>query len=366
MVRQIKDDTELLDLMMADLRAAPKSFQPTNYWAVYEKRFVNELRRFGLSNFRRRDDLVFRAFGAVDFVNPVARVAISQSRIFTKWLKWVPGIRRVGSKVDRFLQRYVRTVDDLDLESYTRLGYYFALRQAEETNARCLGEFSMSLVGNPGGVIEIDGNFYTRQMIQYYLQYVDVCKYLDFDNLSIFAELGSGSGRQIEILAKLHPSVTYLVFDIAPQIYVAEQFLSSVFPDRVISYRETRNWSDLGDLEGGKIYIFGNQKMPLLKTRHVDLFWNSASFHEMEPDIVRNYLNFVEESAEWVYLSEDLAGGVKASKPGDFGILNVTRFEDYVSSLPAFELVERQVTKRINGKPLRDDWMLFKRRVQPS
>lgn len=361
-IEQAKDDFEKLELMMTDLKAAPDFFQPTNYWAIYEDRFMKELRQHGLRDFRRRDDLVFRAFGAVDFVNPVARVAISQSRMFRTWFRWVPGVQTFSTRIDKFLQRYVRNIDDLDLESYTRLGFYFARSKAEQTSARSISDFSMSLVGNPGGVTEIEGKFYTRQMIQYYLQYVDVCRHVDFRELRIFAELGSGSGRQVEILAQLHPKLTFLLFDIPPQIYVAEQYLTAIFPDRVTSYRETREWTDLSQIESGRIYILGNHKMPLLETAQIDLFWNSASFHEMEPDVVRKYLGYVGESTKWVYLSEDLKGGVKAKKPGDFGILQVTDLEDYISGLPNHKLIEKRQTLRVNGKPLRDHGMIFLRR----
>ena len=360
MTRQVKDDRALLDLMMADLKASARWFQPTNYWATYEKRFLREISENGLSNFRTRDDLVFRSFGAVDFVNPIARIGISRSRVFRNWLRWVPGIETFATHLDEFLNRYIYCIDTLDLDSYTHLGYHFARYCTSNTHARPLEDFSMSLVGNPKGVVEIDGNLYTRQMIQYYLQYVDISRHLDFGEVEVYAELGCGSGRQVEICATLHPETTYLLFDIPPQLYVAEQYLSEVFPERVVSYRETRNRSDLSNLEASRIYILGSHKMPLLKHTRIDLFWNSASFHEMEPDIVKNYLDYVNKSAEWIYLSEDLGGVKKAQKPGEHGVIRTTTFDDYVSSLPSHDLIEKRQSLRINGKPLRDTAMIFR------
>jgi hypothetical protein len=41
--------------------------------------------------------------------------------------------------------------------------------------------------------------------------------------------------------------------------------------------------------------------MPELKQFRIDLFWNSASFQEMEPAVVRNYLALVKQmTPRWV------------------------------------------------------------------
>ena len=78
--QQAQDDPELLQLVMHDLAAAPTEFQPTNYWAGYTLKFVEQLKQRGLHDFRRRSEEVFRAFGAVDFVHPMAAVGISWNR----------------------------------------------------------------------------------------------------------------------------------------------------------------------------------------------------------------------------------------------------------------------------------------------
>jgi len=355
-VQQAADDPPLLELMIDDLSRAPAEFQPTNYWAGYTQRFIGELRQRGLRDFRRQSDTVFRAFGAVDFVNPVASIALSKNR----FLKHLPA--SLQRRIDKWAAQYVTVTDGLDLESYVLLGFHFARACAQGSNAKPIELFSNSLVGNPEGLITINGNFYSRQSIQYYLQYAYVSRLVDFDQLSVVAEIGSGMGRQTEIFAQLHPQLTLLLFDLPPQIYVAEQFLKSAFPDRVVSYRETRTRNDLNGLKPGKIYIFGNYHAALMTSRPIDLFWNSASFHEMEPDVVERYLSLVDKSARWAYLSENLSGGVKAKRPGDPGILKVTTRDDYVGSLPSMELVDSAPTPRINGKPLKDTSLMFARR----
>jgi hypothetical protein len=170
-------------------------------------------------------------------------------------------------------------------------------------------------------------------------------------------------GRQTEIFFKLHPESAYLLFDIPPQLYVAEQYLKTVFPGKVVSYNETRDWTDLKAIKPGHIHIFGNSKMPLLATGPVSLFWNSASFHEMEPDVVQSYLQYVNATAEWAYLAENLRGGKRAKAPGELGILKVTTLDHYKEGLPNFDMVDMAPVCRVNGKPLSDHHMMFKRRA---
>jgi putative sugar O-methyltransferase len=174
-----------------------------------------ELRDRGLQDFRRQSDTIFRSFGAVDFVNPVASITLSQNR----FLRQLP--RSIRHRLDRWAAQYLTITDGLDLESYARLGLHFAQDYARGTHAKPIDDFSSSLVGNPDGVISVNGNFYTRQSIQYYLQYAYVSRFVDFDHLSTIAEIGSGMGRQTELFARLHPRLAILLFDLPPQIYVA-------------------------------------------------------------------------------------------------------------------------------------------------
>ena len=113
----------------------------------------------------------------------------------------------------------------------------------------------------------------------------------------IFCELGPGLGRNIEVLAPLYKNATFLLFDIPPQQYVAHQYLSRVFPDRFIKYNESitiePSSTTIPKSLQGKIVLLPTWKMPKWEKIKIDIFWNSASFQEMEPDVVKNYLRHV-------------------------------------------------------------------------
>ena len=117
------------------------------------------------------------------------------------------------------------------------------------------------MVGSPEGVFSINEKFYTTSLLYYYIHYAYCCKYVDFNTIDTIMELGAGAGNQIGVIKRLHHHMTFYVFDIAPQLYVCQQYLSALFPDSVISYRQTRTMNELPEEQAGKIFIFGNWKI---------------------------------------------------------------------------------------------------------
>jgi hypothetical protein len=207
----------------------------------------------------------------------------------------------------------------------------------------------LSLAGNPEDVFEIDGNVYTMRALYYYMRYAYCCRYISFDDVSLMVELGAGSGRQVELIRTLHPHISYLIFDIPPQLYVCEQLLKKAFPASVVSFRDTRARSDTITPEPGKMYVFGTWNFPLIAQLPVDLFWNAVSFQEMEPDVVANYLGFVNRNTKAVFLQERMEGKNVATEVGAPGVLQPTRLEHYRAGLSDFELLDLSPSLRPLG-----------------
>src|SRR5215470_11973220 len=97
MVQQPKDDIRLLDLMLADLDKAPALYQPGNYWRVYERIFLPELRSRGLRDFRRRRHTVLSTFSGTDLSpasqalsrHPMDRRTPSLRRLLVSIMVWL-------------------------------------------------------------------------------------------------------------------------------------------------------------------------------------------------------------------------------------------------------------------------------------
>ncbi len=338
---QVKDDAALLKMMMEDLKKAPELYRPTNYWQCYEEKFAAELFKVGLHDFRRRNNSVLSSFAGTDLAEKYA-IDLLASRLFNnRYTRLIPFWHKFLSFWNSILNKLlpITTPYNITTEDIQHLAYSVARLKAEKTNAKPIDQFDTSLAGNPEDVFVINDKAYTTHHFDYYLNYVYCTKFLDFSKVKLFVELGSGAGRQIEVLKKLYPQMTFCLYDIPPQIYVCEQYLSSVFPGQVVSYRQTRGMKTVpsGD---GKIYIFGSWDFEMVKNMPVDLFWNCASFQEMEPEIVANYLSFVNKSAANVFLLEATRGQHVAKQKGEPGVLRKTTFDDYKQGLKDFKLVD--------------------------
>jgi putative sugar O-methyltransferase len=334
----------LLQLMMDDLREALAPFRPTNYWQYYERLVLPELQRKGLRGFRRRRDSALEAFSAVDIVRPIVTLDHPiRTRLLNNAIgRRVPGWMRFWRWLKQQLPQPEAAVNEYLTPDVIRQLYfgYAEWRGRAAVHARPLASVQMSCAGDPEDVFTVEGQRYSLSFVHQYLRYAFASRFVDFDKLRLFVELGSGSGKQVELLRKLHPHVCYAIFDIPPQLYVAHQYLDAVFPASVVPYRRTREMTTLDNLEPGRIYVFGSGRFPILDTARIDLFWNVASFQEMEPPVVRNYLSYVNRQADAVFLSELMQGQQVTSRPGSKGVLERTTLEHYRTYLPDFALMD--------------------------
>jgi putative sugar O-methyltransferase len=377
---QVADKPELLDLMLQDLRRAPEEYRPTNYWDVHERHFLPELKRLGLHDFRRRKNSILGSFGATD-LDPLQidfHSSVVVSNPLTRKLPFHDGMLRLlnslahtrplsragVSRLQRISPVKASIYYDIAPEDLRQMAYDYVRARAERVGARSIHELEPSLAGNPEDVFQIGDRTYTMATFFYYLEYVYCCQFIDFDDVQVYVELGSGLGKQVEVLKKLHPKICFLLFDIPPQLYVCERYLDTVFPGDVVSYQTTRDLADPPAPEPGKIFMFGSWKFPILERAKIDLFWNAASFQEMEPDVVANYLRPVNRRANAVFLHEVMHGKEVAARRGQSGVLEQTTLEHYRRALSNFELVDMTPTRKPAGNPLPHHWDSFwKRKV---
>lgn len=345
------DNIPRLDAMMADMEQADPLYKPTNYWGNYLTSIYNELKYTGLDNFRSRHGTLLDAFGASNY-NPCFFNLLHNRRLNNHITQKIPGYipllhsahrfinNTVMQKLMRVKNQYSLSLQDLRQSAVEHAQYY-----GLERGARPLLDIEASDVGNPEDYFSIRGRHYTWYFLYYYYTYAFTSEFVDFEKTKTIVELGPGMGSQTEILAKLYPHLSFYLFDIPPMLYLCEQYLSSVFGNRVVSYDITRHWEKLEPLEPGQIAILPSWKFPLLQTQKKYLFWNAASFQEMEPSVVANYLSFVNKGADSVFLMAMMSGQTQANKSGGHGVLERTTFEHYANGLSRFDLVSRAKTR---------------------
>lgn len=318
---------ETLDRLLKEYHNAPEIFQAGRYWKTYEDKIISEIKQANITQLRSGKYPIFSTFGFSEAVYnyhpnlPLHEKLIKQT------------IRKL------FVTNRAILPYSLKLSDIREMAYNHCVLQGELAGAKPISEIEASEFGNPADLFEINGKKYTMQFLNFYIRFCFVQRTLKLKGNETIVELGSGSGFQVEVLKKIYPDLTVLCFDLPAPLYLCQQYLSNVLGDeQVVQSDNTMEVTDLdGFVEKGKVHMFGNWKFPLLKTFQFDLFWNAASFGEMEPDIVKNYLSYVKGNCEFVFLLQARHG---KESTGSFGVVTPLKFSDYDAMLSGYRVIQ--------------------------
>ena len=304
---QVDDDASLLELMVDDMEASGAFYRPTKYWKSYTAAIIELFRKVGLRDFRRSKERVLATFGCVDtipelqlstFLNRSKNLTQEQLKNIEPYMEFANSLWEQGVPVGP---------GGLAVANFFSMSERLADAKALKVGLKPFTELSISRFGNPYGFIKEESHRTFRSI--YYFNFVCfVAQFADLSKYTTVVEIGSGSGMQAEILKKLFPQLTIVLLDLAPQLYTAERYLTKSFPDDVVPYRESNsnNWD--GSLIPGKIYFLPLRAIENLAPKGKVLFWNAASFGEMEPGIVKNYAKYISSFSANLFLMQHFSG----------------------------------------------------------
>jgi putative sugar O-methyltransferase len=317
-----------LSALVSAYESAPQEFHATAYWEAYSKEILDTIANMDIREIHsgKYPILATMSFGDVAYY-------------YHPHLAWWKNA--VLKAIQGYLVKNRRMLPyDLRLSDIGEMAYRHCELLGQLTGAKPIKSIEMSTFGNPADRVVIEGRTYSINFLTYYIRYCFAHQYIRFTGDEVFVELGSGSGRQIELLKKLYPNMTVLCFDLPAQLYLCQRYLTEALGrDAVVGTEVTLPWSDLRMLQKGKVHCFGNWQMPILNALDFDVFWNAASFGEMEPGVVERYLSYVRGRARWVYLMQARHGKETDSK---IHVEKQTTFDDYSRFLSGYEVAGEQ------------------------
>jgi putative sugar O-methyltransferase len=334
----VRDDPPLLDMLLHDMESSSELWKPTNYWEVEEKVLMPAIRREGITHFRESYNSAFVTFGVTSIPQVLTEGFLPRaipSRIAFKTLKMLG--------LDELLFRNHIAEHRRTLAAFQNMCFQLVLQRDADKEVLTVSDSGLA---NPRDLFSPEGHKereYTIAFLRYFLQYLWLKQFVDFKRIKTILELGSGYGGQAEVVCKLHPHIKYIICDIPPQVYIAEQYLKSCFPGEVMSYSETArlNSIDISDTRSKRIVVLASWQIERVIGK-VDLFWNSASLQEMEPNVVRNYISILQSlTSQYVYLLQLPAGQQIARHKGERrGVLEQTKLEHYIEYFDEFKLTQ--------------------------
>ncbi|MEO7754207.1 MAG: putative sugar O-methyltransferase [Terracoccus sp.] len=315
------DWTTLTERSLAELREVGELYRPTSFWGPGLEALLADLRVRGLETFKSWPTAAwwfYPRYGA-GFNNALIEQALASvaDRLPRPEAKtWVRSALAATHEARR----------DFDA---VRLAWD---QQRWPCDLEGLGE---SRVGSPFQYYRFTGaeHGWTRPYLNYALCMAALSHHVDAPPRR-FLEIGGGFGALGEFLLTRDPEAVYVDVDIPPLLTVASWYLRELFGDRVGVYGDDVAASGPIPVSGSA--VLPNYRLPDLEAEF-DVFVNSYSFQEMEPDVVENYVDLVvARGVTWVVSLNSRRGKQLKSDAEEVGVL------DPVTSARIIEMFERR------------------------
>ncbi|GGI54427.1 putative sugar O-methyltransferase [Oxalicibacterium solurbis] len=329
-----KTDEELLhtlELMLSDMHMQDDIYKPTNFWLHASEPIVQDLKKYGFSNFRNLSST--RNFFVPTYGSPGN--ALSDEDM-TRLNLLVNELAEEGTKNYRFLAHM------LSGESWA-LSDYRVYRAANNDDVHPRTTFfSESQAGNPSELFCFEKQQFSRSSLNYLNGLSFLKQHVDTTSIKTVLEVGGGFGTLGEILHAAG-GISYVNVDIPPTSIVSTFYLKQIPALKMSDYRVTREMEEINiPLEPVQMVLCPWQ-LPALRGT-VDLFVNFISFQEMEPTVVKNYLEHVNRlKTKYVLLRNMREGKAPKSSGAKYGVETPIKGDDYDQFLANYRLLATNV-----------------------
>jgi len=322
-----------LDLAVKLLKKQNEMYQPTSFWAEASNQISKEIIEVGVDQFRRIPTAL--SFFVPGYGPPTSGFSENQvDSLIQNWETVYPKDKKSKQTLQHFLSGKQSALSD----------YRVLLASDQKNKLPALHNFSESTHGQPVEQFEWDGKRYSRSALNYLLGMSFLKQYLNHEIPKTVLEIGGGFGTLGEIWSQAGiENWKYIDIDIPPTQFVADYYLKCVLgSENVTGFEEVKDHKtiDIEKLKPASVLCSWQIEQLI---GEVDLFINFISFQEMEPHVVKNYLKHVERlNTKWILL-RNMREGKQIQKDGHVGVRTPIRSDDYVSMLPNYDLVERNV-----------------------
>ena len=318
--------------MRADMVYQPALFQPTEFWRQASEQIVEELNREGFDSFRRLAGP--RRFFVPSYGPPGNMLT---AKLIAQIEKVALEETTPGSKA------HVTLMHALSGESWALADYRVFVAGDKKHISPKLDEVSESIIGQPPDGFHIEGRRFSRSMLNYLHGLVFLKQQLGEVGIRTVLEVGGGYGTLGEILSQAGPDYTYIDVDIPPTSAVASYYLSRQSKIKLVEYESTRGAGEIYPPKPGQQMVLCPWQLPRLQGK-VDLFWNFISFQEMEPEVVKFYLEQGRRlDARFVLLRNLREGKQQRSALQPLGVCQPILGSDYDTFLPDYKLIATNV-----------------------
>jgi putative sugar O-methyltransferase len=265
----------LTDRTLDELKVCDPLFRPTSFWGPGLTQLLGDMEARGLETFKSWPTAGYWFYPryGVGYTNATidAAIALASGPLPGANPNWIRGALNASHEARR----------DFDV---ARMAWD---QSRWPTDLDGHGE---GLAGRPFQYFRFTGgpHGWTRPYLNYMLCMAALSRHADGPPRRVL-EIGGGHGVLGEFLMQRDPEAVYVNLDIPPLMTVATWYLTELFGPRVTTYE---GMAPTGPIDVAGSAVLPNYRLPDL-TGEYDTFVNSFSFQEMEPDVVKSYVELV-------------------------------------------------------------------------
>lgn len=281
----LNDNYELLNLMLKDQEKQSKLYHPGVYWLSKTKNAINEIKKYGISAFRGTKNAIGQSY--TDSVLFDVRKNYGTNLIL-RIVRWITTLFPLNKIYDSQIRLTGAYASRNNIFAQEIINIKPKVRELLENF-----EVPYSLLGECFFKVSRDGREYSVHYLNLLEEHSNIAKYIDFNKVYSVFEIGGGFGTNIHLLLENYPNIKKVLYlDIPPNLYVGTQYLKAFYGDLVIDYSISKDLDEIKFSTDDNLEIFCIAPWQIEKFQDsVDVFMNSHSFVEMPKDIVKNYID---------------------------------------------------------------------------
>jgi putative sugar O-methyltransferase len=279
-----------IEEMLNELDKADSLYKPSPFWVELNRVHLKHLVKSGINNFKRSIGIKYFSWGILGIIRHQTSPLIKAIKNFNI----NAFINAKFNNYDIYLGKKSRNFNIVTSRIYSSYVACLFDYVSQNDTQKVLQNIEEPLEGNPF-LINYKGRSISQDLCNSVHEFNTINDNVILGNSFNIAELGPGYGRLGYIFIKVFPNAKYCFIDIPPALFVSENYISSIFPDKkIFKFRNFESFDVVKqEFEDSEIRFLMPHQLQLIPDNYFNLFINISSLHEMNRQQIANYISLI-------------------------------------------------------------------------
>lgn len=288
----MKINRKILKAMFDELNNSPRIYHPSSHWKNLNQFHLEQIFSGDINNFKRSINMKYFNWGILGIIahqmEPIMqKLARGYFQIFFR-SSFRSYNKKIGNKITEFnfLTAQIYKVFVASLFEYVK----------DIDRLNILDNLTEPKLGNPFLIKHKDKEI-SQDLSNSVHEFYSLSQNLDLNKKLNFLEIGAGYGRTAYVVLKTLPKSTYTIIDIPLALYIAQEYLSKIFPhEKIFYFRSFKSYKEIKkEFESSRIRFLIPHQIQFLSKKYFHQTINISSFHEMKREQINHFLILIDK-----------------------------------------------------------------------